>query len=121
MSANSEDDYPPHWNPPPRLGYREQTPSLEGIRDAMSADWPADWVAAIYLAKIERALMIDILPHWHHTSWAELAEVMQEYGDEFRPIDPEHRKTAAFLHEHLPSLDEADRAALKQIAQPPTP
>ena len=116
MSDRSQDDYPPHWNPPPKLGYRESSPSLEAVRDAMSAQRPSDWVAAIYVAKIDRRLRRDIARFWAHASWTEIVETLTEYGG-LDEIDPEHGVTAQFLLDFQSSLDEADREALKQIVQ----
>ena len=120
MSELSPDDYPPHWNPAPKLGYRESVPSLESVRNAMSDEWPADWVASIYLSKIDRKLRSDISRFWGGSSWSVIFEELWEQGvlDE---IEPEHRVTAQFLLDHLPSLDEADRMALEEIVQHASP
>ncbi len=114
MSELSPDDYPPHWNPPPKLGYRESVPSLESVRIAMSKQWPADWVASIYLSKIDRKLRSDVSLFWGGSSWSVIVEELWEQGvlDE---VEPEHRVTAQFLLDHLPSLNEADRIALEEI------
>lgn len=120
MSGLSPDNYPPHWNPPPKLGYRELSPSLEAIRIAMSDEWPAHWVASIYLSKIDRKLRSDISPYWGGSSWSEIVEQLWEQGflDE---IEPEHRVMAQFLLDHLPSLNEPDRMALEEIVQLASP
>ncbi|MBL4591952.1 MAG: hypothetical protein JKY96_08335 [Phycisphaerales bacterium] len=117
MSDRSQDDYPPHWNPPPKLGYRESSPSLDAVRDAMSAEWPSDWVASIYIAKIDRRLRENIARFWTWASWTEIIERLTEYGN-LDEIDPEHRVAARFLLDHQPSLDESDRRALEQFASP---
>lgn len=121
MSERSQEDYPPHWNPPPKLGYRENTPSLIEVREAMSQDWPADWVATIYLNKIVRDFRHDLMPDEPDSSWTELAEEVRASREYGREMDTEQRRTAQFLLEHLPSLTETEQKALKQIAGPPTP
>lgn len=115
MSERSPEDFPPQWNPPPRLGYRESEPSLVDVRNAMTDDWPADWVATIYLDKIDRKLREEIMPFWSQASWEHLAEHLEAYPAEAK-INAEHRHTAQFLHDHLPDLTEAEKSALKQIA-----
>lgn len=51
MSAHSRDDYPPHWDPPPRIGYGERIPPLAQVMRALDEQTVAPWVAAIYRAK----------------------------------------------------------------------
>lgn len=116
MSDRSLDDFPPHWNPPPKIGYRESNPRLEQVRDAMLADWPAAWVAELYVAKIDRVLRNELMPYWGSASWAEIVEHLEEYGDIYE-VDPEHCSTAAFLLERAPKLSDSDRTALQRLAQ----
>jgi hypothetical protein len=115
MSRYEPSDFPPQWNPPPRIGYRETQPSLSDVREAMAADWPAEWVAAIYLDKIERDLKVQLMRFWYDASWSEMQEAMSEDPQHYR-VDEEQRATAAFLAERAISLNEADSAALNWIA-----
>lgn len=48
MSAHKLADFPPHWMPPPRLGYGEDLPNLDNVFLAILDDSVADWVADIY-------------------------------------------------------------------------
>ncbi len=114
MSRKEAGDYPPHWNPPPRLGYREDTPDLASVRDAMLREWPADWIAAIYLEKISRNLRRELW-YWGPTNWAELVELLEE--DEPHRVEPAHADDAAFLRAHVESLPESERDALARIVQ----
>lgn len=117
MSQHTPDDYPPQWDPPPRLGYRESQPNLTDLQNAMTADWPADWVAQVYLAKIDRKLKTEIAPFSGYDSWEQIAALLQEYPDAYK-VAPEHQRSAQFLHDHLDSLSDAEREALREIAQP---
>jgi hypothetical protein len=118
MSARAPGDYPPHWNPPPKIGYGETLPSVRALREAMSSDWPADWVASIYLDKIERGLRNEVMPYWSSASWEELVSWLEEQR-EYHETDPEHRVTARFLVDHHAGLSEGDRAALARLAEAP--
>lgn len=48
MSARDRGDFPPHWDPPPRLIFDEQEPTLRTLFLAMRAQPPADWVREVY-------------------------------------------------------------------------
>jgi hypothetical protein len=120
LSGRSRHDYPPHWNPPPRRGYREPVPNLDAVRDAMLTEWPSDWVAEIYIAKIDRQLRYDIARFWYRASWTEIVDMLNEYN-ELSWLDPSHIETAQFLLDHQQSLDESDRLALEQIVQSASP
>lgn len=53
MSAHRREDFPPHWDPPPRVGYASEVPPLLDVMEAL-ADGPDDWVRAVYLDKFQR-------------------------------------------------------------------
>lgn len=48
MSTRERGDFPPHWDPPPRLVFAEQNPPLSAVFAAMRAHPPADWVREVY-------------------------------------------------------------------------
>jgi hypothetical protein len=52
MSSLDPDDFPPHWDPPPRLGYGEQRPPFLEVLDAVIRGDTAPWVNAVYLGKL---------------------------------------------------------------------
>lgn len=117
MSQYEPSDYPPHWNPPPRIGYRESVPSLDHVRDAMTKNWPADWVAKVYLEKIDRELRYQLMPYWTNASWTDIAEQLLN-PETNQTIEPEEHKTAEFLYDHLHSLSDEEKTALARIARP---
>jgi hypothetical protein len=51
MSAHERSDFPPHWDPPPRIGYRERVPSQEDILAAIRESPPASWVVELFREK----------------------------------------------------------------------
>ncbi len=126
MSALQPNDYPSHWDPPPRLGYRENKPDLDRIRDAMATKWPADWVADLYLAKIGRKLKQSVLYYWADASWSQIVDEIQEYAQYYSNgstsrVSVEQARTARFLLDYDDSLGENDRRALERLIAIATP
>jgi len=117
MSRHQPGDYPPHWEPPPRLGYGERAPDLTAVRDAMIRDWPADWVATLYLDKIRRKVWQAIaFLYPRDESWGQIASRFEEsrlaYGmDALR----EQRPMIEFLREYDPAVTANDRAAIERL------
>jgi hypothetical protein len=56
MSAHSPAEFPPLWEPPPRIGYGEHSPSLWEVLDHIAGCPPAEWVRNVYLEKLHRAI-----------------------------------------------------------------
>jgi hypothetical protein len=56
MSAHSPADYPPQWEPPPRIGYGERSPSIFDVMDVVVERPPAPWVREIYVEKLDQFL-----------------------------------------------------------------
>jgi hypothetical protein len=52
MSAHERDDYPPHWDPPPRLSYGEGDPHLADIMEVLPGPLTAPWVREAFLEKL---------------------------------------------------------------------
>lgn len=113
MSERSASDFPPQWNPPPKLGYREREPELTEVRRVMEADWPAEWVAAIYLEKTGRFLKQDLLYVGGSLSWAQVADRYEQWRDE--QLTEAQRAFAQFLRDRDGSLTQADRDALDRL------
>jgi hypothetical protein len=56
MSARAPSDYPPSWEPPPRIGYGEKSPSIFDVLDKIVEIPAAPWVHEIYVEKLDRVL-----------------------------------------------------------------
>ena len=52
MSERTPKDFPPHWNPPPRLGYAEEEPPYFQVLDAVLRADANDWVRQVYVDKL---------------------------------------------------------------------
>ncbi len=54
MSAHAAADFPPQWDPPPRVGYGEKTPRFFDVMEVLMAHNCAPWVRASYVDKLWR-------------------------------------------------------------------
>jgi hypothetical protein len=113
MSAHQQEDYPSHWNPLPRIGYRDKEPSIDAVILAMRDQWPTDWVADIYLEKIRRVAKQSILPRRGTNQWSEIELLLEEPW--FQQPDKKDINELIFLYESDPSLTETDREALAKL------
>ncbi|MCP3902900.1 MAG: ankyrin repeat domain-containing protein [Planctomycetes bacterium] len=114
ISLREAHDYPPHWNPPPRLGYREKRPSLDEVMAAMRSQWPREWIAELYLDKVRRQLQQDLLPFWSATTWVEIVAHLEEYRDIFESAHA-NADRVSFLLEFDDTLTGEDRIALERL------
>ncbi len=117
MSARGRTDFPPHWDPPPRLGYRYAEPDLAEIRAAMRAQWPAEWVAEIYLAKMRRQLEEALL--LFRRGPADWPALIQQAEDHDYVIGQAHEQADAimFLVEFDRTFTGDDLAALRRLSE----
>lgn len=70
MSGHRQRDFPPFWDPPPRIAYPNQKVgfSVADVLDLTIGE-SADWVHRIYLKKLSRQL------YSHHFEWSELCRM----------------------------------------------
>lgn len=68
MSAHQPADFPPHWNPPPRIGFNHERPRILKVIAALKPD-DAPWVRQLYFDKLDAALGRHHFPMF--TLWAE--------------------------------------------------
>lgn len=55
MSRHRREDFPPQWDPPPRIGWdEEEIPTVVNVVEQMLAMKAAPWVREVYLDKLER-------------------------------------------------------------------
>lgn len=116
MSDHPQHAFPPRWNPPPKLGYREDTPDLTAVRDAMRNQWPADWVAEIFIGKLSRQYVSRYAYAFYDQDWPTVAQLIE--SQEFHSTtDPDEAITLRLILDHDQTLTEADRAAIEKIEQ----
>jgi hypothetical protein len=71
----SRDDFPPVWDPPPRLGYGERSPPILPIIEAIDRHRAAAWFRDLYVRKLSQEpqrLLWDAAPHQQHPDQEEL-------------------------------------------------
>lgn len=52
MSQRLPTDFPPHWDPPPRLGYGEATPDIFDVLKTAKQNETAPWVRTLFIDKV---------------------------------------------------------------------
>ncbi len=114
MSRFAEGEFPPHWDPPPRLGRNDRIPDLESVHHVMLQQWPADWVARIYLDKMHQAVLQNVFPYSHQWGWPDI--VKEELGESLRVYQVKqvaaHSEMIEFLRDRDPDLTAEDRRAI---------
>jgi hypothetical protein len=53
MSKHKRSDFPPHWDPPPRVGFGENSPRIVDVMEIVVANDMAAWVRELYQRKFE--------------------------------------------------------------------
>jgi hypothetical protein len=75
MSAHAAPDFPPQWDPPPRVGYGETTPHIFQVMEVVLARNSAPWVRAIYEDKFRQQMSDRWAFNWY--SGDELAALVR--------------------------------------------
>lgn len=100
MSAHEPDDFPPHWDPPPRVAYGESTPNIQDINKHLNDVSVAPWVRDVFVGKLANSL------HGRHTSaWVELAPEELEERLQLLEHHPDRVKLVREISEELQVLD----------------
>jgi hypothetical protein len=56
MSQHQRRDFPPGWEPPPRIGFVEEPPHILDVMDVLAARETTPWVRAEFVDKFRRYL-----------------------------------------------------------------
>ncbi|MCC7084625.1 MAG: hypothetical protein IT427_06425 [Pirellulales bacterium] len=80
MCAHKPGDFPPHWNPPPRVAYSNSTPPLFDVLNALATIDARPWVEDLYFAKLQLVINEGFRPTYllrgnqgnDRTAWLEL-------------------------------------------------
>lgn len=52
MSERQPEDFPPHWDPPPRIGFGESKPDVFDLLEVVSGNESPSWVRSVVIQKI---------------------------------------------------------------------
>jgi hypothetical protein len=98
MSEHQRSDFPPHWAPPPRVGYGEELPQLKAVFPLLSHESVAPWVAEAYW-ELGRDAFMDFAEEWRYPSnWREI--------DHYLSYLENHPQQAQMVHENTRLLKE---------------
>ena len=116
MSGRARADYPPHWTPPPRLGWTNSLRvDLDEVCAVLEEEPIADWVSAEYVRKIARDTKRDIRPFFARQPWPDIDEAIDYLGIE--GIGDEQRARLEFILDRDPELTDADRTAIRSLIE----
>jgi hypothetical protein len=96
MTAHDSAEFPPHWDPPPRIGYGEESPSVFDILEVIERkDAPAR-IRAIYIEKLNH----DSSNYFFSRPWRQLDEATDDEFTRILTILEQLPEGAAILKQH---------------------
>ncbi|MEZ5944416.1 MAG: hypothetical protein R3C18_23760 [Planctomycetaceae bacterium] len=93
LVATPQHDFPPHWDPPPRLAYRDNPKLLFQVLDRLlDMENPPDWLIETYGQKLVTLRGTDIWPRWFLTQRTNeeletLVRFLERYPKWRQPLD----------------------------------
>lgn len=124
MSAHQLTDFPPHWNPPPRIGFNHERPRILKVVAALQPD-DARWVRQLYFDKLEAALGRHHFPMftlWTEADVGEILTVLEsspEGEDLLRKKESMLHGVQLFSRAATPDIQQRIDATLLRLATPP--
>jgi hypothetical protein len=118
MSAHERGDFPPHWDPPPRIGVGDERPPLLDVLETIAVTDVPGWVRGAYLDKLRRWLGNDVSWSWEigmdQATRERLVTVLERLPEGCAILSP-HREELA--HETIPddSDSESQRALRERL------
>jgi hypothetical protein len=116
MSEHRRSDFPPVWDPPPRLGYGERTPTAADIAAALVQDEHAKWVYDLYLPKIQRSMLRSgpVLGFRDMAGAARSIELEPEKARRAKTLEwvRQHRAVLTLLRDRSTEIPQREREAI---------
>jgi hypothetical protein len=123
MSAHAQSDFPPQWEPPPRVGYGENSPDIFDVMQEVLDHDCAPWVRATFEDKFRRQMHAPwALQHCSRNQLATILRVLNQLPDGPDIAAQHHSAIKGWLS--VPSLTAQDREnvdALLQLAEKGNP
>lgn len=78
MSEHTLKDFPPHWDPPPRISFGRDRPSIVNTTELIASHEYAPWIRKLYLEKFSNHLSEKLTEHhfWEKISEQELTRYL---------------------------------------------
>lgn len=109
MSAKGRGEFPPIWDPVPRIGWGERTPMIEDVAKTILQREPAAWVGRMYVIKSGRYLFTHL-----YGGWRRLAEIVESPQPQIAGGDAGMLARLRLHEQYDDTLSEDDRTALNQ-------
>jgi hypothetical protein len=97
LSAHERKDFPPHWDPPPRLGYGETNPRAKDVLMALIATDARPWVRAVFAEKFDNETRTAIYSDGYGPFREELSD---ELLDEYLTLSEQHADRTQIVKDH---------------------
>jgi hypothetical protein len=112
MSQHTLADFPPHWDPPPRIAYRQPAPDINDLLEHITTSKVAPWVLDLYAEKYANWLHGHYFDYNRHPSVLERQLTIIQKLPNRKSIlqDNQHRLTYA-----LGNADEPLKARLERM------
>jgi hypothetical protein len=115
---HSGDQFPRHWDPPPRLGYGERSPRVFEVFNGLVSANAADWLIDIYAQKLKAEAQGR--RYWWDDLQTHSDEELQAYVATIQRLDhPEeiarYYQQVIAIERERPDLSDSRRAALDQL------
>lgn len=108
LKSHAQHDFPPLWDPPPRVGYGEYEPNIIAVLNSLAKNAAPDWVRDIYEDKFEHqyrdAVHFDFFRFQQHSD--QEFEALLRYLEQVDPSSTMLRE----LQESLKIYDPATRS-----------
>src|SRR5262245_32656038 len=119
MSAHEPTDFPPHWEPPPRIGYWETNPPVLDVMEIILVDPPAPWVRDLFFEKFRRFLRSAAysLPYIREMEEkrARIARLILQFPERLPDLTSYGVRETLFLVLEEPSLSPQERERLESM------
>jgi hypothetical protein len=106
LSAHERADYPPHWDPPPRIGYGGTRPRAKDVVKALVASDCKPWVRELYLEKFVNETRVTI---YYNGRGPFREDVSDDDLDEYLTLLEQLHERSQIVKEHRDAFEEEFR------------
>jgi hypothetical protein len=117
MSAHEPADFPPHWDPPPRLAYRESKPDIEEVYHHIALLEVKPWVTQVFTDKLSNSFYGEGDHEWWSMSEEELdrrVTLIESMPDRIN-VTRDHAETLRWISEDKREMDRDLRERITKL------